>query len=90
MKFAPNDYWKIKGTWYSSETIGTIDDSIAVLVRDGYQQAAFSKKENANKFIKRWKSVAKVKKVTIRRTSGPTIEEPDMHIPNAYYVIIDI
>jgi hypothetical protein len=68
----------------------TIDEEIRQLVIDGYQQAAFTKKSNANKFIKEWKKTGMVKKVTRLRTNGPTIEEPNEYVRQAYYTIVDI
>ena len=57
--------------------------SIKWLVKNGYKEAAFSKKSNANLFANSWRK--KGYKVSGLRSSGPTVE--GKYRKKAYYVI---
>jgi len=87
----PPDYWNYRGLrgWNNQKKTTSIEDEIQELINKGYTQAAFSKKSNADKFIKMWKEQKDVKDSRIVRTNGPTIEEPNKKV-NAYYVMIDV
>lgn len=85
------DYWNFTGltSFHKKNKPQSIDEKIQRLIDEEYTQAAFSKQSNAHKFIKMWKEQNNVKKSTIRRTNGPTIEEPNKKV-KAYYVMIDL
>lgn len=86
------DFWNFTGLTPKRRNTykpQSIEDKIQKLIDEGYTQAAFSKKANANKFIKMWKEQSDVKNVRTERTNGPTIEEPNRKV-KAYYVMIDL
>lgn len=64
-----------------------IDKRINLLIKQGYTQAAFDNRVNAEKFARKWKE--KGYKIIGFLSSGPSVENPKKRSIHAYYVIAD-
>ena len=66
-----------------------VDDLIEMLVAKSYKQVAFTKMKNAKKFVSLWKEKNKNVVARVTSSTGPTIENPNEKVKNAYYVTIE-